>query len=66
MLFRSRFTGWLFTDKEYSRSRDLIPDLAALQSNIEVQRELGFLKGPIEVAKYTDLGIVREAAGRLK
>jgi ABC-type nitrate/sulfonate/bicarbonate transport system substrate-binding protein len=61
-----RFAGWLFTDKEYARSRDLIPDLAALQSNIEVQRELGFLKGPIDIAKFADLSLVREAAGRLK
>jgi ABC-type nitrate/sulfonate/bicarbonate transport system substrate-binding protein len=62
-----RFTGWLFTaDKDYARSPDLLPDLAALQANIEVQRDLGFLKGPIDVQKYVDLSIVREAATRLK
>jgi ABC-type nitrate/sulfonate/bicarbonate transport system substrate-binding protein len=61
-----RFTGWLFTEKEYSRSRDLIPDLTALQSNIEVQRQLGFLKGPIGIPNYADLSLVREAAGRMK
>jgi len=61
-----RFAGWLFTDKEYSRSRDLIPNLAALQANIEVQRELGFLKEPIDIQKYTDLSLVQEAAARLK
>jgi ABC-type nitrate/sulfonate/bicarbonate transport system substrate-binding protein len=60
------FAGWLFTSKEYSRSPDLLPDLAALQSNIEVQRDLGFLKGPIDVQKYADLSLVREAAQRLK
>jgi len=61
-----RFAGWLFTDKDYARSPDLLPDLAALQANIEVQRDLGFLKGPIDVQKYVDLSIVREAATRLK
>jgi len=61
-----RFAGWLFTGKEYSRSPDLLPDLAALQANIDVQRDLGFLKGPIDVQKYVDLSIVREAATRLK
>jgi len=61
-----RFAGWLFTDKDYARSPDLLPDLAALQANIEVQRDLGFLKGPIDVQKYVDLSIVREAAARLK
>jgi hypothetical protein len=61
-----RFAGWLFTNKEYSRSHDLIANLAALQSNIEVQRELGFLKGPIDIEKYADLSLVREGAARLK
>jgi sulfonate transport system substrate-binding protein len=60
------FAGWLFTSKEYSRSPDLLPDLAALQSNIDAQRDLGFLKGPIDVHKYADLTIAREAAARLK
>src|SRR5215471_4264286 len=60
------FAGWLFTSKEYSRSPDLLPDLAALQSNIDVQRDLGFLKRPIDVQTYADLSLVREAAQRLK
>jgi sulfonate transport system substrate-binding protein len=60
------FAGWLFTNKEYARSPDLLPDLAALQSNIDVQRDLGFLKGPLDVQRYADLSMVREAAQRLK
>ncbi len=60
------FADWLFTNKDYSRSPDLLPDLAALQSNIDTQRDLGFLKGPIDVQKYADLSLVREAAGRVK
>jgi sulfonate transport system substrate-binding protein len=60
------FADWLFTNKEYSRSPDLLPDMTALQSNIDTQRDLGFLKGPIDVQKYADLSIVREAAARLK
>jgi sulfonate transport system substrate-binding protein len=60
------FAGWLFTSKEYARSPDLLPDLAALQSNIDVQRDLGFLKGPLDVQRYADLSLVREAAQRLK
>ena len=60
------FADWLFTAKEYARNPDLLPDLAALQSNIDVQRELGFLKGPIDVQKYADLSVVREAAQRVK
>jgi sulfonate transport system substrate-binding protein len=60
------FAEWVLTGKDHYRSPDLLPDLAALQSNIDVQRELGFLKGPIDVEKYADLSVVREAAQRLK
>jgi len=60
------FADWLLTGKDHYRSPDLLPDLAALQSNIDVQRDLGFLKGPIDVDKYADLSVVREAAQRLK
>jgi NitT/TauT family transport system substrate-binding protein len=60
------FADWLLTGKDHYRSPDLLPDLAALQSNIDVQRDLGFLKGPIDVQKYADLSLVREAAQRLK
>ena len=61
-----RFAGWLFTAKDYARSPDLLPDLAALQANIDVQRGLGLLKAPLDVQKYVDLSLVREAAQRLK
>ena len=40
----------------------MIPDLAALQANIDVQHELGFLKGKVEVKNYADLSIVKDAA----
>ena len=60
------FADWLLTGKDHYRSPDLLPDLAALQSNIDVQRDLGFLKGPIDVQKYADLSVVRDAAQRLK
>jgi NitT/TauT family transport system substrate-binding protein len=60
------FADWLLTGKDHYRSPDLLPDLAALQANIDVQRDLGFLKGPIDVQKYADLSVVREAAQRLK
>jgi sulfonate transport system substrate-binding protein len=60
------FADWLLTGKDHYRSPDLLPDLAALQANIDVQRDLGFLKGPIDVPKYADLSVVREAAQRLK
>jgi len=44
----------------------MIPDLNALQSNINLTHELGFIKTPMDVKKYTDLSLAEEAAKRLK
>jgi sulfonate transport system substrate-binding protein len=61
-----RLDPWLFTAaRDYYRDPDALPDLAALQANLDTQRELGFLKNRVEVARYSDLSIVREAASRL-
>ena len=62
----SRFESWLFTKKDYYRDRDGRPDLDALQANINLQKQLGFLKSDLAVKKYTDLSIVEEAAKRLR
>jgi NitT/TauT family transport system substrate-binding protein len=61
-----RFQGWLFTNKEYGRSRDLAPDLKALQANIDQTRAMGFLRAPLDVQRYSDLSLIQEAAARLK
>ena len=57
---------WLFTKRDYYRNPDMIPDLKALQSNINLTHELGFIKAPMDVSKYTDLSLIEEAAKRLK
>jgi sulfonate transport system substrate-binding protein len=56
--------AWLFTTHDYYRAPDGVPDLAALQSNVDLLREMGFLKTPIDVKAYADLSLVREAAAR--
>lgn len=61
----ARFADWIFTKEDYFRDPNALPDLAALQSNVDLQHKLGFLRTPIEVAKYADLSIVKEAARRL-
>lgn len=58
--------GWLFTNADYYRNPDMIPDLKALQSNVNITKELGFVKDDIDVSKYADLSIVEEALKRLK
>ena len=58
--------GWLFTKNDYYRDPNMLPDLDALQRNVDMTRDLGFVKTSIDVKKYTDLSIVEEAAKRLK
>ncbi len=59
------YADWAFTKKDYYRDPKALPDLDALQRNIDVQKDLGFLRKSIDVKKYADLGIITEAAQRL-
>lgn len=58
--------GWLFTKNDYYRNPDMLPNLDALQANINTTKDLGFIKAPMDVKKYTDLSLAQEAAKRLK
>src|SRR5262249_38401477 len=57
--------GWAYTAKDYHRDRNLMPDLAALQRNVDLTPDLGFIKARFEVARQSDLSLVQEAAKRL-
>ena len=61
-----RFDSWLFTKLDYYRDAAMIPDIAALQANVDVQQQLGFLKAKVDLKNYVDLSIVKDAAQRLK
>ena len=58
--------GWLFTHQDTYRDPNLMPNLEALQRNIDTTRELGFVKKKIEIQKYADLSLAKEALARLK
>ena len=60
-----RFT-WLFTKQDYFRDPNMRPNLDALQSNVKMTKELGFIKADMDIKKYADLSIIEEAAKRLK
>ena len=60
------FASYLFTDADYYRDPDARPNLDALQRNLDVQRELGFLPGPLDIRAHADLSFIEEAAKRLK
>jgi len=57
---------WLFTKRDTYHDPNMLPDLAALQKNVDMTKELGFIRASFDVKKYTDLSIVEEAAKRLK
>jgi NitT/TauT family transport system substrate-binding protein len=58
--------GWLFTKKDYYRDPNMMPDLVALQRNVDTVADMGFIKSPLDVKKYSDLSLIEEAAKRLK
>jgi sulfonate transport system substrate-binding protein len=57
---------WVFTSKDNYRDANMMPDLAALQRNVDLTRDLGFIKSSFDVTKFADLSIVQDAAKRLK
>jgi NitT/TauT family transport system substrate-binding protein len=58
--------GWVFTKQDYFRDPNMMPDLAALQRNVDMTKELGFTRASFDVKAYSDLSLVLEAAQRLK
>ena len=58
--------GWIFTKNDYYRDPNMLPDLDALQKNVDYTHDLGFVKSSFDVKAYSDLSIVEEAAKRLQ
>ncbi len=59
------YDSWAFTKEDYYRDPKALPDLDALQKNVELQQQLGFIRKAVDVKKYADLDIVKEAGERL-
>jgi sulfonate transport system substrate-binding protein len=64
------YASWFYEKKgqggDFYHDPKGLPNLDALQTNINLQQELGFLKAKLDVKKYADLSLVQEAAGRIK
>jgi sulfonate transport system substrate-binding protein len=56
---------WAFGPRDQYRDPNGMPNLAALQSNLQEQKQVGLLTEDIDVKKYSDLSMVEEAAKRL-
>jgi NitT/TauT family transport system substrate-binding protein len=57
---------WPFTKRDYYHAPDMVPNLDALQKNVAMMKDLGFVTTSIDVRKYSDLSIVEAAAQRLR
>jgi sulfonate transport system substrate-binding protein len=58
--------GWIFSKNDYYRDPNLMPDLDALQKNVDMTHQLGFAKASFDVKAHSDLSLIQEAAARLK
>ena len=58
--------GWLYTKTDYYRDPNLMPNLDALQKNVDMTKDLGFVKASFDVKAHSDLSLIQEAAKRLQ
>jgi ABC-type nitrate/sulfonate/bicarbonate transport system substrate-binding protein len=58
--------GWLFTKADYYRNPNMLPNLDALQKNVDMTKDLGFVKASFDVKTHSDLSLIEEAAKRLQ
>jgi NitT/TauT family transport system substrate-binding protein len=58
--------SWAFTKRDVYHPPNMLPNLDALQKNVDMTHELGFTKASFDVKQYADLSIVKEAAKRLQ
>ena len=61
----SEYADWFLTKQDNYRDQNAMPNLKALQNNLNVQKKLGLLTADIDVAKYADISLVTDAAKRL-
>lgn len=60
------YDAWLFTRHDYYRDPDDLPNLGALQQNLDALRGLGLLAARVDVASHADLSLVKDAAARVE
>jgi sulfonate transport system substrate-binding protein len=61
----ARFQSWVFTPSDYYRDPHAAVDANALQRNVDAQRALGFLKTPLDVRRFIDPSLAKDAAKRV-
>jgi len=57
---------WLLTGQDIFRDPNATPNMDALQQNVDLLRELGFLKERFDVRRHADLSLIGAARDRIK
>jgi NitT/TauT family transport system substrate-binding protein len=60
------YENWVYTHKDYYYDPDAMVDAKRLQRNVDDMNRAGIVPGTIDVSKYVDVSLVKEAAARLK
>jgi len=60
------FRPWVLTGQDVYRDPNAVPNLEALQRNVDLLRELGLLKDRMDVRQHADLSLLEAARARLK
>jgi sulfonate transport system substrate-binding protein len=50
--------GWVFTKSDYYRDPEMMPDLGALQRNVDLMKELGVINASFDVRAHSDLSLI--------
>jgi sulfonate transport system substrate-binding protein len=61
----AKLFGYLFTKEDNYRDPNMMPDLTALQKNVDTVKQLGFIKTRVDISKQNDLSLLKEAVARL-
>lgn len=62
---KETFASWAFTKRDYYRDPNGIPNIKALQANIDLLTEMDLIKTKFDVSRHVNLSFIKEAAGRL-
>jgi NitT/TauT family transport system substrate-binding protein len=58
--------GYVFTKAEDYHDPNMMPNLDTFQRAIDIQKDAGFLKEPLDAKKYADLSLLKDAVARIK
>jgi sulfonate transport system substrate-binding protein len=60
------FEGWAFSEKDEPQASWAMPNMQALQANIDQFQRLGLIPRPFKAVDYTDLSMVQDAKKRIE